>query len=391
MARSTAIPAALVLPQPPEKYDAVDQRETRRLIQAATQRLFNWGAVTDVPGSVTALGGLTGAADELPYFTGVAAMALASLTPYARTIIACANAAAARTVLGLGSLAVLNAVTESEITLADVTTDNVSITKHGFTPKAPNDVTKFLNGSGAWSVPPSSLAPALGTFPTITGLVMRISAELSTVTKTTDSRVTQINDMVGSRNFTATNAQRPRYNPTAFNGLRPGLVFDGVGNKMFSTTTFSSVAQPISVVMVIENWGKTGANNFNLFRDSNNNIVVFNGGSNWSFFAGGTAVSSAAPFAQNQEAQLPGHEGAPCIMIAVFNGASSVLSNNGVEITGNPGTTQGLNGTLVIGGDNSSSICRLTLYEMLIYTHALTLSERQSLNTYYANACGITL
>jgi hypothetical protein len=46
-------------------------------------------------------------------------------------------------------------VVESEITLADNTTNNVSTSAHGFTPKAPNDATKFLNGANppAWTVP----------------------------------------------------------------------------------------------------------------------------------------------------------------------------------------------------------------------------------------------
>lgn len=52
-----------------------------------------------------------------------------------------------------GALAALNAVTEALITLADNTTNNVSTTKHGFAPKAPNDATKFLDGTGAYAVP----------------------------------------------------------------------------------------------------------------------------------------------------------------------------------------------------------------------------------------------
>ncbi len=42
-------------------------------------------------------------------------------------------------------------VTESIISLSDVTTNDVSITKHGFVPKAPNDTTKFLRGDGTWA------------------------------------------------------------------------------------------------------------------------------------------------------------------------------------------------------------------------------------------------
>lgn len=56
------------------------------------------------------------------------------------------------------------AVTEADLDLSDVTTANVSITKHGLAPKAPNDATKYLDGTGAWSTPttaaPTSLALA---------------------------------------------------------------------------------------------------------------------------------------------------------------------------------------------------------------------------------------
>jgi len=40
--------------------------------------------------------------------------------------------------------------------LADVTTYNVSTSKHGLAPKLPDDETKFLNGKGEWEVPPVS-------------------------------------------------------------------------------------------------------------------------------------------------------------------------------------------------------------------------------------------
>jgi hypothetical protein len=46
-------------------------------------------------------------------------------------------------------------VVESQISLADNTTGNVSSSKHGFVPKAPNDASKYLDGTGTWSNPPS--------------------------------------------------------------------------------------------------------------------------------------------------------------------------------------------------------------------------------------------
>jgi hypothetical protein len=45
------------------------------------------------------------------------------------------------------------AVVENDQSLSDVTTLNVSTSKHGYVPKLPNDATKYLDGSGAFSVP----------------------------------------------------------------------------------------------------------------------------------------------------------------------------------------------------------------------------------------------
>lgn len=44
-------------------------------------------------------------------------------------------------------------VKDSDLSTSDITTNDVSTSKHGFAPKAPNDATKFLNGTGAYSVP----------------------------------------------------------------------------------------------------------------------------------------------------------------------------------------------------------------------------------------------
>jgi hypothetical protein len=45
------------------------------------------------------------------------------------------------------------AVKDSDLATTDITTNNVSTSKHGFAPKLPNDATKYLDGTGAYSVP----------------------------------------------------------------------------------------------------------------------------------------------------------------------------------------------------------------------------------------------
>lgn len=53
--------------------------------------------------------------------------------------------------------AVQSLIKLDDLAAPDDNTDlNVSITKHGLTPKAPNDATKFLDGTGAYSVPPGT-------------------------------------------------------------------------------------------------------------------------------------------------------------------------------------------------------------------------------------------
>lgn len=52
----------------------------------------------------TALDGLTGAADRVPYFTGVGTLALGTLTTFGRTLNALADAAALKTLLTLGNV-----------------------------------------------------------------------------------------------------------------------------------------------------------------------------------------------------------------------------------------------------------------------------------------------
>jgi hypothetical protein len=74
-----------------------------------------WSDITSIPVSIAALAALTPAADKLAYFNGSSTAALTALTAFARTLVAAADAATARSALGLGALAVLGTITASLI------------------------------------------------------------------------------------------------------------------------------------------------------------------------------------------------------------------------------------------------------------------------------------
>lgn len=82
-----------------------------------------------------------------------------------------------------GTIAYWLGISESNLTTSDVTTLDVSTSKHGFAPKAPNDITKFLRGDGSWAVPTSTNAPKIKfscVFETLTRLVNSVSGAGST-------------------------------------------------------------------------------------------------------------------------------------------------------------------------------------------------------------------
>lgn len=97
--------------------------------------------------------------------------------------------------LGLIGSSTLNG---SELTITDVTTNNVSTSAHGFAPKAPNDATKYLDGTGVYSVPGGSAGNLTGAITSVglaTSLGSFSSANLATaLTDETGTGVSVFND-----------------------------------------------------------------------------------------------------------------------------------------------------------------------------------------------------
>lgn len=73
---------------------------------------------------LAALAGLTSAADKLPYFTGSGTAALANFTTFGRSLVDDADAPAARTTLGLGTISVQDA---NNVTITGGSIDNITI------------------------------------------------------------------------------------------------------------------------------------------------------------------------------------------------------------------------------------------------------------------------
>lgn len=180
------------------------------------------------------------------------------------------------------------AITEAKLSISDNTTNDVSTTKHGFTPKAPNDTTKFLRGDATWAVPTGG-ADVGGRFTHNanqsiahnTSTVVALNTETYKTSGITHSNVTNNSrvtmDSAGKYLFTANVSWGA--NATGFRALVfkiNGTTYVGIARMMAITT-----ASEQSYQMAVTEWNASAGDyvEIEVFQNSGSSINIETGSS----------------------------------------------------------------------------------------------------------------
>lgn len=115
-------------------------------------------------------------------------------------------------------------VTDANMTTSDITTNNVSTSKHGFAPKAPNDTTKFLRGDGTWAVPAAGSSSGKFGISDSTGAYTFYSSLSSAITAASSGQVIELFADITESSSTAVD-------------LKAGVIIQGNGHTYTHTST----------------------------------------------------------------------------------------------------------------------------------------------------------
>lgn len=156
---------------------------------------------------------------------------------------------------------------ESALGLTDITTNDVSISRHGFTPKAPNDTTKFLRGDASWALTPYQMTLAFGINAPVDATTYWCTAGFGSTTNETNGRfyitiagtITAIYILAaaaGTIGTTETSTVSLRLNNTTDTVLSSSVVFD-TGAHNYNATGLSiavAVGDFIGIKTLVPAW-----------------------------------------------------------------------------------------------------------------------------------------
>lgn len=120
-------------------------------------------------------------------------------------------------------------IPEGALSLSDVATNDVSTSRHGFAPKAPNDTTKFLRGDGTWAVPSASSSSGW----TDDGTAVRLTTSTDNVGIGTSAPTTRLTVTDGATPYAAGTTDLMQLKRNTTNGTANGgtsILFANVSN-----------------------------------------------------------------------------------------------------------------------------------------------------------------
>jgi hypothetical protein len=185
------------------------------------------------------------------------------------------------------------------------------------------------------------------------------------------SRVAQWNDLSGNgRNLgQVTSGQQPEWITGAINEVRSDAT-----NDSMSTSGFS-ISQPFARFSVLTRRSTGNGTILNSIGASPNNALATTSSTQINVFGGSASITSAQTFSLAQRSQFA----------EMFNGASSLLFNNGTSTGPTNIGTNGLNGVRISGGTQLST----GFHSILVMNRVPTTDERQRIEGYLAHRYNI--
>lgn len=173
----------------------------------------------------------------------------------------------------------------------------------------------------------------------------------------------------------ATSSKRPAYKTAVLNG-RPVVRFDGVDDWIAATL---ALTQPYTVYIVAKSTTALGY----IMDGQATDTAVFQSNSG-TVFRVATGITNLDQTVANMLTAFH-------VIGGVFNGASSVNAYDGATITGNAGAGNATALTLAANGARASGFVNGDFAEVIVYSRALSATERQKVERYLGRKYGLVV